>query len=468
MDTGDSTVEKSRQSGNDGMVPAGTCSGAIENLTSTEGRGGATSELKVSIKRVLSLYTAGLSIAQDSLDVAWKFAPVCLFFPAMLLWSYLRKIGWEPLFAESVVSISGFVVMIVAAVVLLLAVFLQFFLPSLFSGPAAAIHEEIHRGTDLDLPIRKSMRRAVRVLYLMVPLVWITTLNVTVIALELPPGISVVAGILITYVVAAGYVTLRRDIFLRQQEKEAPASRCHALDMSRSRILSVCWWGSRLLRKSFKYWGPTLALAFLPTLTAISLFLPMLMGLELFDGSITGKWASFAVFEVVGVGSMVGMAPGLAYLLAKVAGESTMRASKLTMIVCTLVGYAVLMGVVYFAPVTTFILRSTGAIEDKPRIYQILKPDLVAALRAVRIKVTPSSAKMDGQPQAYFAYAYTRFSFNNVLLMCKDWFPFSLADSAAWTNGGERKRAALWATAGNLCVKVRADEIRPIQRTSLR
>ncbi|AOJ68599.1 hypothetical protein [Burkholderia savannae] len=171
-------------------------------------------EIKVTLKRILGFYSASIPVIKDSLDVAWKFAPIFLFFPAMMLWSYLRKIGWEQLFSDAVVSISGFIVMFVTACLLMFAVFVQFIFPSMIIGPVVSAYEEI--AASGDEKFKDDLSRAVWRLHLSTPIGWLFILALSVIALDQPPWLAYTMSIVAAYVVALYFVIRNRNIFLRR------------------------------------------------------------------------------------------------------------------------------------------------------------------------------------------------------------------------------------------------------------
>ncbi|CAN7696927.1 hypothetical protein [Caballeronia sp. LjRoot31] len=390
--------------------------------------GAAEIDQPLAARRLLGWYKESIALAKDTLDVVWKFVPICLFFPAAMLWNYLHKIGWDNLFSDAVVTVPGFIVMIVSSCVLLLGIFLQFCVPSILTGPAATLFKE-----------KPGHVKKVAVLHLLPSVVWFTAIAVLALALDLNSGIVTVGSLALTAATAIACVIAFRGKLLPIRDKGKDAA--------------------------LPTWGAVLLLALCPTLAAMATSAPLLLCLSLISGSKLSAWLSVLIFLACGCVSMLGMAPGLAYLLAKVAGKSTHRAWRATGLMCLLVGYVVLSVTLYFAPVSTVILRIAGVIDQRPRVYQVLKPDLVPAMRAVGIYVAPvKRSAYNGEQTTYFIGAFSRFSFNNVELLCSHPFSLEDADASTWANANveETRRRSL--VGGDFCVKVHSDELRPLRR----
>jgi len=379
-------------------------------------------------RKLLEWYKEAIALAKDTLDVAWKFIPVSLFFPAVMLWTYLHKIGWDKLFSDVVVTIPGFIVIIVASCLLLFGIFLQFCIPSILTGPAATFFEE-----------KQGHTKKVAVLHLLPPVVWFTALTVLAILCDFSSWIVMLGSTLLTVVSAIGSaIVFRRSLLpIRDKAKDA----------------------------SVKPWVAVLLLSLCPTLAAMATSAPLLLCVSLVSAAKMPNWLSALFFWGCGWLSMLGMAPGLAYLLAKVDGKSTYRAWRATAFMCVVVGYVVLSVILYFAPVSTVILRVAGVADQRPRIYQVLKPDLVPAMRAVGIFVAPvKPTSYNGEQATFFISAFSRFSFNNVELLCSRPFSIEEADASTWAsaNVAETRRRGL--EGGDFCVKVHSDDLRPLQR----
>lgn len=393
---------------------------------------------KKGFRYLLHSYTEGIQIIRDTLDVAWKFAPIPLVVPAAMLWAYLNKIGWSMLFSEAIASLSGLIVMIVVSCLFLLVVFVLFCIPSFITTMEAGLYE----GNG-----QKTLARAVVRLHAFPPVVWILLFSL----LELRTNLGFLGALIsvvATLVCATGCVFVYRDIFFPID----PAS------------------GSRGGYAKTGHWALATAIlktSFLPTVASVAITVPLAMCLTLVRGvSVTDLQA---LFILIGLGllSMVGMSPGLAYLREKVSGKSTLHASKMATVLGLGVAYLVISGALYFAPVSTSLLRMTGVLDERPHVYQIVKPELVATMRAIGITVISVSERADKQPASYFAYAYTRFNFNGVLLLCRDSFKFSHADITAWDSSQVDRAKELWLEAGNFCVKAHGDDLRPLQRRHL-
>lgn len=81
--------------------------------------------------RAKDTYKEAVSMVKDTLDVAWKLAPLAFLPAALFLWIYLRSIHWTGLFQYSAMSGSGLIFLFAAATLFAFAATLQFVAPSL-------------------------------------------------------------------------------------------------------------------------------------------------------------------------------------------------------------------------------------------------------------------------------------------------------------------------------------------------
>lgn len=75
--------------------------------------------------------TSRVSLAKDSIDVILKLFILSLFVSAMLLWTYLLSINAKGLFLDAISSKEGLAAVLFVAVLMLVAFFLQMWMPSL-------------------------------------------------------------------------------------------------------------------------------------------------------------------------------------------------------------------------------------------------------------------------------------------------------------------------------------------------
>lgn len=402
------------------------------NTASTDGRTGDVEITQTfTARKFVEWYKEVIAIAKDTLDVAWKFIPVSLFFPAAMLWIYLHRIGWDRLFSDVVVTVPGFIVIIASSCVLLFGIFLQFCIPSILIGPAATFFEN-----------KQGYLKKITALHILPSVAWFTAITVLAIILELASWIVVVTSALLTMATAVACVIIYRRSFLPIRDKSK--------DLSTSPGFAV------------------LLLSLCPSLAAVATSAPLLLCLSLVTAAKLPVWLSAAIFWICGWISMLGMAPGLAYLMAKVEGKPTYRVWRATGLMCMLIGYIVVSVTLYFAPVMTVILRVTGVADQRPYLYQVLKPDLVPAMRAVGIHIAPvTPSEYNGEQTTYFISAFSRFHFNNVELLCSRSFSLKDADASTWTNANVEESRRRGLAGGEFCVKVRSDEVRPIERGRL-
>lgn len=378
-------------------------------------------------------YVSALGVLKDTLDVLWKLAPIGLVMPAMLIWAYLRKIGWQQLFPEAVVSVPGLVVMIVASCLLTLLLAIQFSIPSIISVSAVGAYEEQNK-------IAKaagsgSVRRPLAFLFFGAPLAWLLVF---------------------------GALSLVWDL---------PAGWCFSLGMAGMAIFEVLivWWKWAVLSDPGKSgWlsnlGQFFRVTFAPTISAISVLPFLVICLGVFSGEDMSGWAAFGVFAGCVFYSVIGVLPGMVYLLEKLSDKKPFDIFKTTIFIGALVFYSVWMVALTLGPVTSTILRSIGAIDDTRYVYQVLKSDLVTGLQGAGFKVYVAGPSVYSKDQStYFVDSYVRFNFANVLLLCRDPLAFKKADGAYMSNADVQKKSLIWRAGGYFCVRAHADDVRLLQ-----
>ena len=76
-------------------------------------------------------YNESISGLKDTFDAILKFSSLSLAFPALMLWGYLRSIGWGEIFLDSISSVSGLVALLVCSAALMVVICIEFFIPSM-------------------------------------------------------------------------------------------------------------------------------------------------------------------------------------------------------------------------------------------------------------------------------------------------------------------------------------------------
>jgi hypothetical protein len=375
-------------------------------------------------------YVSAIAVIKDTLDVLWKLAPIGLVMPAVLIWSYLKKIGWPQLFPEAVISVPGLVVMIVASCLLTVLLAIQFAVPSIISVCAVGVYEEQNK-----IVAGGKIRGPLAGLFIGAPAIWLVVFGGLLQFSNLSTSVSFVFSIA-TMIVFEVYVLWSRwDLFS---------------DPAKSG-----WFG--IVVQAVK-------MMFMPTLSAMSVSLSLVICLGVFSSDNFSGVTGFFVFLGCAFYSVIGVIPGMAFLLEKIYEKKPFDIFKTTIFIGAIVFYVLWMGAMTLAPVTSTILKSIGAIDEERYVYQVLKSDLVTALQGAGFKVYMVGTSPYSKEQAtYFVDSYVRFNFSNVLLLCRDPLSFNKADRASMTNTDVKDRLLIWRAGGYFCVKARTDEVRPLQ-----
>ncbi|WP_414451508.1 hypothetical protein AB4851_22455 [Burkholderia sp. 22PA0099] len=384
-------------------------------------------------KRFHKNYMSVLAVLKDTMEVLWKFAPIGLVMPAMLIWIYLRKIGWQQLFPETVVSVPGLVVMIVASCLLTILLAIQFGIPSMISVGAVGVYEEQNK-------ISKALgygglRGVVSFLFIGSPILWAILFGLLSFIFDLSFGWCFFLGIAGMVVFEFFVVWVNSRIFF---------------DSKNTKLSSK-------LYVSFK-------MVFAPTFIVISVFPTLIICMGLFSGdNLSGFWA-FITFVGCVIYSVVGVIPGVVYLIGRLSDKNPFNVFKATISIGAVVLYAASSIALILGPVTSTILRSIGAIDDKRYVYQVLEPKLVTGLQGAGFTVYMAGPSVfsDGKP-TYFVDGYVRFNFANVLLLCRDPLNFKKADGVSMTNEDVQNKLPLWRAGGYFCVEAHASEVRLLQ-----
>lgn len=382
------------------------------------------------LKRLYKNYVSAIAVLKDTLDVLWKLAPIGLVMPAVLIWSYLRKIGWPQLFPEAVVSIPGLVVMIVASCLLTLLLAIQFGIPSIVSVSAVGVYEEQNK-------IAKaagvgSVRRPLAYLFVGAPLAWLLVFGLLSLVFDLSAGWGFSLG---------------------------------AVGMAIFELLIVRWkWGVLSDSSKTGWWNNVVQffkITIAPTFAAISVLPSLVICLGAFSSENLSGWAAFGVFVGCVFYSVIGVLPGIVYLFEKISNKRPFDILKTTIFIGALVFYSVWLVALTLGPVTSTILRAIGTIDETRYVYQVLKPDLVAGLQGAGFRVSmANTSACNKERSTYFVDSYVRFNFANVLLLCRDPLAFDKVDGASMTKADVQEKLLVWRMGGYFCVKAHTDEVR--------
>lgn len=376
-------------------------------------------------------YVSALAVLKDTLDVLWKLAPIGLVMPAMLIWAYLRKIGWLQLFPEAVVSVPGLVVMIVASCLLTLLLAIQFGIPSIISVSAVGAYEEQNK---IAKAAGTSVRKPLAFLFVGAPLAWLLVFGLLSLVWNLSAGWCFSMGMV-------GMAIFEFAIVRWKWKVLSDPGKRGCLD----NVIQF------------------LKVTFAPTISAVSVLPSLVVCLGIFSGENLSGWTAFGVFTGCVFYSVIGVLPGMVYLLEKLSDKKPFDIFKTTVFIGALVFYSVWMVALTLGPVTSTVLRSIGAIDETRYVYQVLKPDLVTGLQGAGFRVYTAGTSVYSKDQSYFVDGYVRFNFANVLLLCRDPLAFSKADGAAMSTADAQKRLRIWRSGGYFCVKAHTDDVRLLQ-----
>lgn len=327
------------------------------------------------ISRWVSAYKDVASMLKDMLDIIVRLLPVALIIPTVALWAHLRSLGWSEIFLDSVVSVPGLTVLLLAGIATAAVTFIQFCLPSILLAATSHMFTEEPTGN-----------AALLWMMLTPPVVMIVSLCALVIYFEAPALVVILATFFVTALLAWG---LKNKLFHRVKAPESSGS-----------------------------FGKFLALSIAPTFCALGISSPYLVLLPVFHRPQMSDGYALAVFAACSVGGLVSFLPGAAYLHSSVAGHGQKRALRGAVFAGGISAYVLFATVLYFAPVTSTVLRLAGGFDTSLHVYQVTNPDVVPALRSIGIAVSSTTTDVGGK-RTYFAAGYMRYKFGGVTLICR-------------------------------------------------
>lgn len=164
--------------------------------------------------------TSRVSFVKDSIDVILKLFILSLFLSAMLLWGYLHSINAKGLFLDAISSKEGLAAVLFVAVLMLVAFFLQMWMPSLVVVAASSMaNGKLDEATDH--PARY---------FIYVFIIWL--------ALLMGLSMSFDGGWVIFAVLGATYAAATLLFLLRQRKKGATLEHVFHRDAGSSDIRS--------------------------------------------------------------------------------------------------------------------------------------------------------------------------------------------------------------------------------------
>ncbi|APC67308.1 MULTISPECIES: hypothetical protein [Ralstonia solanacearum species complex] len=355
--------------------------------------------------------TSRVSLAKDSIDVILKLFILSLFVSAMLLWTYLLSINAKGLFLDAISSKEGLAAVLFVAVLMLVAFFLQMWMPSLVVVAASTMaNGKLDEATDY--PARY---------FIYVFAIWLALLVAMTMSFE---------GGWVIFAVIGGTLAAAALLFRLRQRKKGPG-----------------W-------KLFSFGMPAAA-----TFAAMVTALPMSM-----FGNVLGPNArtidAIIAFVFTILVSFCGYWPSLFYLNARRWAKKAHQP-----ILYGLLGAAmsVIVLVMYLAIIprgfSTLVMEIMGVRSDQASTFELTRPELADAAQLAGIPVKR------GDGNAVSIKAYSRFVFGDVRLLCRDPYDPNIIGNRAKgfvSDDTEKKQVAearKRASAG--CVVYRKDDIRP-------
>ncbi|WP_121316171.1 hypothetical protein [Paraburkholderia sp. RAU2J] len=360
-------------------------------------------------------YKETIAMVKDTLDVAWKVAPVALLPAALFVWSYLRSIHWTNLFQDSAMSGSGLVFLFIAAVLIAVAVLLQFIAPSL-----------LLIGTMWNYRNESILPKAVPRLFGWATVGWLAGLAL-VVELETNQVWIMFAMAFIAAFIFGVYSRSSLDIPAKIGGK-LPLSAAHAIG---------------------------LALVAMFALTATSI--PLLITLHVAERHADGGWLEkLLVFSVCFGTTAVSLLPGYMYLNARTWRPGFYQPLKLASLGFFLLSNIVVSGAALFVPVSSTVMRLAGIYSNEPQSFQILQPSLTAALDAAGVPIQKGE-------QSNIVTGYVRYDFGGIRLLCRRPFDAALVSGDAIKLARKNKAPDPTVLAGSGCVQATPSELRPLR-----
>ncbi|MFS2106141.1 hypothetical protein [Ralstonia sp. Ralssp135] len=358
-----------------------------------------------------SVMTSRLSLVKDSIDVILKLFILSLFVSAMLLWSYLHSINAKGLFLDAISSKEGLAAVLFVAVLMLVAFFLQMWMPSLVVVAASSMaNGKLDEATDH--PARY---------FFYVFVIWLVLLVAMSMNFE--------GGWVIFAVLGGTYVTATLLFLVRQRKKG-----------QRWNMFSI---------------GMPAAATFAAMVTA----LPMSM-----FGNVLGPNArtidTVIAFVFTIVVSFCGYWPSLFYLNAR---RWAKKAHQPALYLLLGAAMSIIVLVMYLAIIprgfSTLVMEVMGVRSNEASTFELTKPELADAAQLAGIPVKR------GDGTAVSIKAYPRFVFGDVRLLCRDSYdPSVIGDHAKgfFSDDTERKQVNEARKHASLaCAVYRKDDIRP-------
>jgi predicted RNase H-like HicB family nuclease len=367
------------------------------------------------LNRAKELYKEYASIAKDTLDIAWKLAPLALFPAGLFPWAYLRTIHWTGLFQDSAMTLSGLTFLFIAALLLVIVVLLQFVVPSVFLIGTVTFH-----------PQDKIIHKYIANIFRAALAGWVLSMGYVIWA----DSSNILLAVVIPFIASIMYLSR----YFWVQRKEAPTVKQS----------NAMWSGL----------GWSAAATFVMLTTSIPLVIILKIASHL---SIDKLWQTAIAIAICAGVAILSLAPGFIYLNMRTSSTSIYRPAKFAVGSIFFIFYVVAMGIAVVAPVSSTVLRFSGIYNNEPRTYQVREPSLAPAFEAVGFK-------LDKSPELTLVHAYLRYGFGGYKLLCADSFDPSSISVEAIKKARAENKPDPGIVAGSHCVSVSLNEVREVSK----
>ena len=374
-----------------------------------------------SLRKWIDRIKETISLSKDFLDVVIKMSPLGLVPPAIMLWVYLRRIGWNELILESLGSASGLITLLACTLIFMLVLMLQFCFPSLLIAPLSGLLDQEKGNLRIRLPLT--------LLCLGLPIAWTVVYSISVLCL---PDIGLMS------VGLATLISLLFDVLV-------------VLLWLKSRMNVSDWWRLFLIGM-WSLFG------------AVCSTFPFLLLIQAVEKQPFSNVHPILVLLGCAIVSVAGLFPGYIKIASDLSSQKPGKTAVITL--GAIIGVTYLVGdlVLMIAPVSAYVLAASGVYSQDAGVYQLRKPELAHAFRAAHMSVfsTPKDAKVP-EPQGQFVGAFMRYNFGGSKLLCK--YPFDpsvLMQKAEIDKARHLKLYEPYLNPSDDCVPVKADDLTPI------
>lgn len=374
-----------------------------------------------SLRKWIDRIKETISLSKDFLDIVIKMSPLGLVPPAIMLWVYLRRIGWNELILESLGSPSGLMTLLACMVIFVLILMLQFCFPSLLIAPLSGLLDQEKGNLRIRLPLT--------FLCLGLPITWTLVYSICVLCF---PGIDLMS---------VGFATLISLIF---------------------DILVVLLWLKN--RMNVSDWWRLFLIGMLSLFGAVCSTFPFLLLIQAVEKQPFSNTHPVLVLLGCAIVSVAGLFPGYTKIASDLSSQKSGKTVAITLGatigVTYIVGYLVLM----VAPVSAYVLAASGVYSQDAGVYQLRKPELAYTFRAAHMLVFSTTKDVKSlEAQGQFVGAFLRYNFGGFKLLCK--YPFNPSLPMQKSEIDKARQLKLYdpyLNPSDDCVPIKADDLTPV------